>query len=136
MAAISGGKCSGRHLYVIDAHKAAAIGQRGFRLQHGGMGGKVRGATVALIARVVLFQRHSGVLLAIQVSGVAADAALQPVVLGLRARQPGIAGVIVWQRRGNAAGDHRRAVILLCQRGLALLSLQPRGITQHQRFFL
>ncbi len=95
------------------------------------MRGKIGDAGGALVARIILLQHQRGVLLAIEIGSVAADAALQPVILRIIARQPADVLAVA-----DAAGDHR--LLIIGQRGvrLPLHAFQPRRIAKHQRFVL
>lgn len=83
-----GGKAAGIHIDQIGAKEHPAIRQRSIHLQHGGMRLQVGIAAGAAGTPEVMFQGDVQILLTIKVGGIAADPALQPVIMAVVARQP------------------------------------------------
>ena len=75
------------------------------------------------------------ILLAIKIGGVAADPALQPVILAIVAGQAGKGVIILRANAGHASGHHRVFIAFQGLLWLLALRLETRGITQHQRAF-
>ncbi len=69
---------------------------------------EIGNAAGAARAPVIVIERDVHVLLPIQIRGVGTDAAFQPIITRVIARQIGVAVIALRQRRRDAAGDHRR----------------------------
>ena len=82
-------------MHLIDAEKQAAVLQRNGGFQHHVAGCQIGGTGGAVTAPAIVFQRDGRVLLAIQAFGIAADTALQPIILGIDARLLGVRHIIL-----------------------------------------
>ena len=82
-----------------------------------------------------MLQRDVNILLAVQLTGITAHAALQPVVFFIVTRQTGETVVISRTRRGDTRRYHRIFIGFQRLLRLPVLRLETRGITQHQRVF-
>ncbi len=128
-----GGKAAGIHIDQVGAEEHPAIRQRSIHLQHGGMRLQVGIAAGAAGTPEVMFQGDVQILLTIKVGGIAADPALQPVIMAVVARQPRKSIVILRLRGGNAGGHHRFPVVRQRLLRRPALGGKARGIAQHQR---
>ncbi len=135
-AAAVGREAAGIQLHGVGAQEGAPVIQRHVHLQHGVVRVEVGNATGAARAPVIVIERDVHVLLSIQIRGVGADAAFQPVVARVIARQISVAVIILRQRRRDAAGHHRLPEILLRPLRLLLSPLQTGGVTVDQRLGL
>ena len=126
---------SGIHIHHVGTEEHPAVSQRRIGLQHSCMGFQIRVAARTARSPVVMLQRDINILLAIQIGGITAHAAFQPVIILI---VPGFIGefVIAGGAGWRYPGCHHR-VFIAFQRGLRLplLYLETRRITQHQRAF-
>ena len=82
-----------------------------------------------------MLQRNVNILLAIQFSGIATHAALQPVIFFVVTRQARKGVIVCRTGGGDARGDHGIFIGLQRLLRLAVLRLKTCRITQYQRVF-
>ena len=104
-------------------------------MQHRGVRFEIGITAGAAGSPEIMLQGDVKILLAIEIRGVAADPALQPVIAAVVAGQAGKGIVILRADRGHARSHHGIFITLQRHLRLAVLGLEPGRIAQHQRTF-
>ncbi|MNI36366.1 hypothetical protein D3C73_904140 [compost metagenome] len=131
-----GRETAGIQLHGIGTEKSPPVVQRHVHLQHGVVRFVIGDTAGAARTPVIVIERDVNVLLTVQIRRIRANTPLEPVVARVVACQIGITVVILRHVWRNAAGHHRLFIILLRQRRLALVALEPGRIAVNQRLRL
>ena len=135
VAIFVGGETPGIHIDQIGTEEHPPIGERRIHLQHGGVRFQIRIATRTVRAPEIMLQRDVQILLTIEVGGITAHAALEPIIFFIVARQAGKGVIILRPRRGNLRRYHGIFVGFQRLLRVAVLRLITRRVTQYHRAF-
>ena len=122
-------EATGIHIDQVGAQEHASIGERRLHMQHRGVRFKIGIAAGTARTPEIMFEGDVKILLAIEIRGVAADPALQPVIAAVVAGQAGKGIVILRADRGHARSHHGIFITLQRHLRLAAPGLESGGIT-------